>query len=295
MNALLQALSYGIVSASITAIASVGFTMQFAVTGVLNLAYGDVMTACAYIAYLVYQATSSLALALIVGAVVGGVLSLLLNRFVFRLFIRRGTSIVVMIIVTLLTATIVQNVVLAIAGPNFFVFSVKPGRTVGIGAFQFSSLQLLVLIVGVALMAAVQVMLRLTKVGKAMRATACNSVLARSCGIRSARIVDLAWFISGLLCGLGGVVLIMNTTAFETTTGAEFVIVVVAAAVLGGIGSPTGAMIGALVVGLISSISATYTNPSFQEIFAFGILIAVLLVRPWGLFGREVLAREVAG
>lgn len=295
MNTLLHAVAYGIVSASIIAIASVGFTMQFAVTGVLNLAYGDVMTVSAYVAYDVYEATSSLPLALLCGAAVGGVLSVILNRFVFRLFIRHGTSLVVMVIVTLLTSTIVQNVLLAVAGPSFFVFSVQPGRTIGIGAFQFSSLQLLVLVLGVVLMVAVQVLLRLTKIGKAMRATACNGVLARACGIRSSRIIDVAWFISGLLCGLGGVVLIMNTSSFETTTGADFVIVVVAAAVLGGIGSATGAMVGALFVGLVTSITATYTNAALQDVFAFGVLILVLLVRPWGFFGQEVLAREVAG
>jgi branched-subunit amino acid ABC-type transport system permease component len=295
VNTLLHAVAYGIVSASIIAIASVGFTMQFAVTGVLNLAYGDVMTVSAYVAYDVYEATSSLPLALLCGAAVGGVLSVILNRFVFRLFIRHGTSLVVMVIVTLLTSTIVQNVLLAVAGPNFFVFSVQPGRTIGIGAFQFTSLQLLVLILGVVLMVAVQVLLRLTKIGKAMRATACNGVLARACGIRSSRIIDVAWLISGLLCGLGGVVLIMNTSTFETTTGADFVIVVVAAAVLGGIGSATGAMVGALFVGLVTSITATYTNAALQDVFAFGVLILVLLVRPWGLFGQEVLAREVAG
>ncbi len=295
MNVFVGAIAFGIVSASIIAIASVGFTMQFGVTNVLNLAYGDVMTVCAFLAYDAYGGTHSLPVALATGAAAGAGLSWFLSKYVYRMFVRHGTNLVGMIIVTLLVAVIVQNVLLAFVGGEFRVLSISAGSNFGIGAFRFTSSQLFIVILGVVLMLLVQTLLHRTRLGKAMRATASNSVLAQASGVRTDRVVDAAWLISGLLCGLAGVVLVMSTTAFETTTGSSFLIVVVAAAMLGGVGNPTGAMIGALVVGLVSSITASYTNASYQYVFAFGVLILVLLVRPWGIFGQAGAAKEVTG
>jgi branched-subunit amino acid ABC-type transport system permease component len=295
MTIFIQALAFGIVSASVIAIASVGFTMQFGVTNVLNLAYGDVMTVCAFVAYYVYSTSNSLPLAFLAGAVTGAGLSWLLSRYVYRIFVRHGTSLVGMIIVTLLVAVIMQNVLLAFVGSAFRVLSVPAGRQFGFGAFKFTSPQLFVVVLAVVLMLLVQALLHRTRLGRAMRATASNSVLAQASGVKTDRVVDTAWLMSGLLCGLAGVVLVMSTTAFETTTGSAFLIVVVAAAMLGGVGNPTGAMIGALIVGLVSSITASYTNASYQYVFAFGVLIVVLLVRPWGIFGQPGGVREVTG
>lgn len=295
MTVFVQALAFGIVSASVIAIASVGFTMQFGVTNVLNLAYGDVMTVCAFVAYGVYSTSKSLPLALFVGAITGAGISWLLSRYVYRIFVRHGTSLVGMIIVTLLVAVIVQNILLAVVGPAFRVLAVSPGSQFGFGAFKFTSPQLFVVVLGVVLMLLIQALLHRTRLGRAMRATASDSVLAQACGVKTDRVVDTAWLVSGLLCGLAGVVLVMSTTAFETTTGSEFLIVIVAAAMLGGVGNPTGAMIGALIVGLVSSITSSYTNPSYQYVFAFGVLIVLLLVRPWGIFGQPRRALEVTG
>ena len=116
-----------------------------------------------------------------------------------------------------------------------------------------------------------------------MRATAANRSLAQVSGIATDRVVDAAWLISGLLCGLAGVVLVLNTTAFQSTTGSKFLVVIIAAAMLGGVGRPTGAMLGALVLGLVTEISASFVSPSYKELLAFGVLVIVLLVRPTGI------------
>ena len=269
--------------------------MQFGATNVLNLAYGSVMTVCAFIAYGTYASTRSLPLALGVGGLVGAALSWVLSKFVYRTFARHGTTLVRMIIVTLFTGLIVENVLLALVGSGFRVLAVSGGSSLGVGAFKFTSPQLVIVIFGIAIMLSVQLLLHRTRLGKAMRATSSNAVLAQACGVRTEGVVDAVWLLSGLLCGLAGVVLIMNTTAFDTTTGDSFLIVIVAAAMLGGVGNATGAMIGAVVVGLVSSIAASYTNASYQYVFAFGILIVILLMRPWGIFGQPGGAREVTG
>ena len=120
MNTIVPAIGFGIVTASILAVAGVGFTLQFGVTNILNLAYGDIMTAAAFVAYLVTSAGLSVWLALVAGAAFGSVFSVLLNRCIYTPFVRRGTRLFGMIIVTIAVSLILQNTLLAIFGANFF-------------------------------------------------------------------------------------------------------------------------------------------------------------------------------
>jgi branched-subunit amino acid ABC-type transport system permease component len=205
---------------------------------------------------------------------------------VFTPFLRRGTSLFGMVIVTLSVGVIIQNALLAIGGATFFTYQFNVGATVHPLGFDLSTSQLAIMAIAVVAMIVVQLLLTQTRLGKAMRATAANPSLAKVSGIATDRVVDLAWFISGALCGLGGVVLVLNTTAFQSTTGSEFLVVIIAAAMLGGVGRPTGAMLGALVLGLVTEVSAAFISPSYKELFAFVVLVIVLLVRPTGILSR---------
>jgi branched-chain amino acid transport system permease protein/neutral amino acid transport system permease protein len=280
-------IGFGLVTASILALAAVGFTLQFGITNILNLAYGDLMTASAYIGWIVNQHHGSIAESLLAGAAFGAIASVLLNRLVYSPFLRRGTSLFGMVIVTLSTGVIIQNILLAVGGATFFAYQFNVGATVHPLGFDLATSQLVIIGIAVAAMVVVQLLLSWTRLGKAMRATAANRSLARASGIATDRVVDAAWLISGLLCGLAGVVLVLNTTAFQSTTGSEFLVVIIAAAMLGGVGRPTGAMLGALVLGLVTEVSAVWVSPAYKNIFAFGVLVIVLLVRPTGILSRQ--------
>ncbi len=284
---LVPSIGFGLVTASVLALAAVGFTLQFGVTNILNLAYGDLMTAAAYIGYVLNQHGASIVVSLLAGAGFAAVASTLLNRFLFTPFLRRGTQLFGMVIVTLSVGIIVQNIVLAVGGPTFFAYRFSVGATVHPLGFVLTTSQLWIIGLAVVSMVAVQAVLTQTRLGKAMRATAANPGLAQASGIATARVVDLAWLLSGFLCGLAGVVLVLNTTAFQSTTGSDFLVVIIAAAMLGGVGRPTGAMLGALVVGIVTEVSAAYISPNYKEIFAFIVLAIVLLVRPRGILGQE--------
>ena len=143
------------------------------------------------------------------------------------------------------------------------------------------------------LMLALHLLLTRTTLGKAMRATSSNRTLARSCGIATNRISDIAWFISGCLCGAAGVALAITTVSFDFSLGALFLIPMVAAAVLGGIGQPYGAMLGGMIIGISSEVAAAVSNPNYKDVVAFVILIIVLLVRPRGLFGAAWSSRRL--
>ncbi len=288
-------IGFGLVTASILALAAVGFTLQFGVTNILNLAYGDIMTASAYVGYLVNKGGGSIVLSLIVGCGFGAIVSLLLNRLVYTPFVRRGTKLFGMVIVTLSVGVIIQNTVLAIGGPTFFTYQFNVGSTVHPLGLVLNTSQLKIIGLAVAAIIIVQLLLTRTKLGKAMRATAANPGLAQASGISTDRVVDAAWFISGALCGLAGVVLVLNTTAFQSTTGSDFLVVIIAAAILGGVGRPTGAMIGALVLGLVTEISAAFISPEYKQLLAFVVLVIVLLVRPTGILsGYAGGQRELA-
>lgn len=143
--------------------------------------------------------------------------------------------------------------------------------------------------------AVTQVTLQRTRLGKAMRGLSVNVSLARACGIPTRRVIAIAWFASGVMAGLGGVALFLDTSTFSATTGSEFLIVIIAAAVLGGIGSARGAVLGALIVGVITEVGAAYWDPQLKDVLAFGVLILVLLVRPQGLFAQLATERSVVG
>jgi branched-chain amino acid transport system permease protein/neutral amino acid transport system permease protein len=294
VNTLLPAIGFGLVTASILAVAGVGFTLQFGVTNILNLAYGDIMTAAAFIAYLVTSAGVSVWLALVAGAAFGGVFSVVLNRALYTPFVRHGTRLFGMIIVTISVSLIVQNGLQAIFGASFFSLNMPRPAPIHVAGMVFTTVQFAIIGIAVAAMLLVHLLLRYTKLGKAMRATASDPELARNCGIATDRVIDLAWALSGTLCGLAGVILVMNVTAFTDTTGSQFLIPVVAVAVLGGIGQPYGAMLGALIIGIASEVAAAVISPDYKNVVAFVILVIVLLARPQGILSEIATRKEVA-
>lgn len=288
-----QSIGFGLVTASILALASVGFTLQFGVSNILNLAYGDLMTASAFVGYAVNQAGGSIAASLAAGAGFCAVASVLLNRYVYRPFVRHGTKLFGMVVVTLAVGIIVQNILLGAYGATFFSYTFSTGSQVHVLGMVFDTSQLMIMGLSVAVMILVQLLLTYTRLGKAMRATAANPSLAQASGIATDQITDLAWLISGALCGLAGVVLVLNTSAFQATTGNDFLVIIVAAAMLGGVGRPVGAMLASIVLGVVTEVAAGFLTPNFKEIIAFGVLVVVLLFRPTGIFGQGATPKEI--
>jgi branched-subunit amino acid ABC-type transport system permease component len=287
MTIFLASLGFGLVTASVLAIAAVGFTLQFGVTDVLNLAYGAVMIAAAFIAYVINQAGLSVWVGLVVAVVASAVGSVLLNAGVYTPFQRRGASPITMVIVSLGMTLIIEFGTQAIAGGTSVSYSMSQGPTVSADGLALSTVQIAVIGLSVLVMAGTHVLLRYTRLGKAMRATAANKNLARNCGIRTARVITLTWATTGALCGLAGVVFAMDAGSFDATSTDLFLIMILAAAFLGGPGQAYGAMLGALVIGLATEISAAYITPSYKYVIAFVALLAMLGIRPSGLLGEK--------
>jgi branched-chain amino acid transport system permease protein/neutral amino acid transport system permease protein len=293
MNQLSLAIGFGLVTSAILALGAVGFTLQFGVSNILNLAYGDVMTVSAFMAYLVNAGGADIWLAMCAGAATGAVVSVLISTLIFTPFLRRGTSRFTMVMVSLALAVILQNAIQAVAGPAFRSFRRSQGTSLHLLGMILTPYQLVIIGVAAASMLALHLLLRYTRVGKALRATAADAELARSCGIATERVSALAWAISGALCGLGGVTLALNLASFDFHFGNAFLLVIVAAAVFGSVGQPYGAMAGALVIGMASELAAIWT-PALKQVVAFVILALILLVRPAGLWRKSFVQMDVA-
>jgi branched-subunit amino acid ABC-type transport system permease component len=287
MTIFLASVGFGLVTASVLAVAAVGFTLQFGVTDVLNLAYGAVMIAGAYIAYVINQAGLNIWVGLVVAVAACSAGSVLLNSGIYTPFQRRGASPITMVIVSLGMTLIIEFGTQAIAGGTSVSYTMAQGPTVRAGGLVLTAVQLVVIGLSVLVMLGTHVLLRYTRLGKAMRATAANKTLARNCGIRTSRVINLTWAITGALCGLAGVIFAMDAGSFDATSTDLFLILILAATFLGGPGQAYGAMLGAVVIGLATEISAAYITPSYKYVVAFVALLLILGVRPTGLLGAR--------
>jgi branched-chain amino acid transport system permease protein/neutral amino acid transport system permease protein len=281
------AFGFGLVGMSVIAIAAVGFTMQFGITNMINLAYGEVMISSAYVAYYLNRAGITIWIGMIAGALFGAVFSFLLNRLVYAPFQRKGTSHIGMVIVSLAVSLMMANLLLPIVGYYSVSYQDTTGGLLRAGGIVLTTNQIAIIAVAIVVMLLIHALLRYTRLGKAMRATAANPTLARNCGIPTQRVIDAVWLITGALCGLAGVVAAMNSDSFAIANGAGFLITALAAAVLGGAGQPYGAMIGAVIIGMVTELSAAAWAPEYKEVVAFGILVVVMVLRPQGLLAKR--------
>jgi branched-chain amino acid transport system permease protein/neutral amino acid transport system permease protein len=287
VSVFVESIGFGLVTAAVLALAAVGFTLQFAVSGVLNLAYGGVMVVAAYVTYEINQRGVNVWISALAGIAAGALLSLLLNSAVYTPFQRRGTSSIGMVIVSLGMTLILVFGTQAAAGPTNVSYSMSQGATLTAGSIVLSVVQLVIIGLSVVVMLGVHALIRYTRLGKAMRATAANRNLARNCGIRTNRVVALTWAITGALCGLAGVVFAINSGTFGATSTDLFLVLILAAVFLGGPGEPYGAMLGALVIGLATEISASVIVSDYKDVVAFVILLVMLALRPTGLLGAR--------
>jgi branched-chain amino acid transport system permease protein/neutral amino acid transport system permease protein len=287
-------LGFGLVTASILALGAVGFTLQFGVTNLFNLAFGENMTVAAFVAYLAMVTLHwNMWWAMAAGAIAGMVLSLAIARAVYLPFLRRGTSQFAMVMITVAVSFILKNVLQMFSGATYYSYQLPPEPPIRFLGMVFDARQLTIIGLAVVSLLGLHLLFRYTRIGKAMRATSDNAVLARSVGIPTTRIIGVAWLLSGLLAGLAGVALAIDLGSFASGTGGSYLLLIVAAAVFGSVGEPYGAVLGALVIGLVSEVAAIY-NPQLKDVVAFAILVLVLLLRPNGLrAGRVQMRAEV--
>jgi branched-chain amino acid transport system permease protein/neutral amino acid transport system permease protein len=293
MQLLIEAIGFGIAAGAVLALGAVGFSVQFGMSNILNITYGSLMTLAAYIGLFAIDRGINPWAALAIAGIAVGIASVALHRWLLAPLARRGTRPFAIVIVTVSAGIVLQYVIVAVAGPDAQSYGEQSGQTFHLLGMIMSASQVTIIVLATVLMLGLHLLLTRTTLGRAMRATSSNRILAQSCGIDTDLISDVAWLISGALCGAAGVALAITTVSFDFSIGPIFLIPMIAAAVLGGIGQPYGAMLGGLVVGIATELAAAFSNPAYSEVVAFGILIVMLLVRPRGLFGAAWATRRL--
>ncbi|MGH3631395.1 MAG: branched-chain amino acid ABC transporter permease [Sciscionella sp.] len=285
MNQVTFAIGFGFVTAAILALTSVGLTVQFGVTNYVNFAYGGFLVLGGYIAWeLTTVLGVNLWLAACVAGLVVGITAVLISKGILDHFARGARSLFYLLIVTFGLGLIIQNAIQAIWGPLYVQYQLPPSPPLHLGIFLLSWRQLIIIGIAVVCMFAVHLLLAYTKLGKAMRAMSDNASLAMVTGINTSRVTTITWLISGVLAGVGGAVFGYSLNNITPASDLTFLFVVFSAVILGGIGKPYGAMLGALIIGLATEVSAIVVTAAYKDDIAFAILALVLLVRPKGIF-----------
>ena len=261
---MLEAIGFGLVTAAVVALAAVGLALQVSVTNFINFAYGDFMTFGAYSAYAANSAGLNFFAAVVVGGVATALLGVLANLAVFRPFVRRKARVITLLISTIGLSFIVQNAIVIIWGTGAERYTVSIGNAHRVGPFLWTTGDMVIMGTAFVLLFGLHLMLRYTRFGKSLRATSNNPELALASGIDTGRVVNYTWLIAGFFAAVAGVALAMELNTLRPVLGFNELFVVFGAIILGGIGRPYGAMLGALIIGILTEVSGAYLNPAYK-------------------------------
>jgi branched-subunit amino acid ABC-type transport system permease component len=279
-------LGFGIISGAVLALPAVGLSLLCRNSKFFNLAYGDQL---GLTAYLVLLFNVSMGLSFIVSVVFSLILSSLLGLVFYWVVFKplRGHGPLVLLIASLGLAFIIHNTELAIWGPNPQKYNIPFETGLHLGPFIATRLQLVLIALSLVLTGAIFGMLRYTGIGRAMRATSDNLELATIKGVDTERAYMWTWIICSASAGLGGVFLAIVTT-LTPWTGFEALLLLFSALILGGVGNLVGALVGAMIIGIVSECAGIFSVlASYKLAVAFAIMFICLLVRPSGILGKE--------
>ena len=277
---LLQAVGFGLVTAAIVAIGSMGFTLQVGVTNVLNISYGNVMTVGAFAALIAEHEHLGLVATILLAPLAGALVTWALARTLFAAFVRRGAGAFDLVMVTLGLNLIIQYSIDALAQGQAFQFYFPVGHTWHVGVFVFTTESLALMGTAAAVFVVLMSVLHFTRMGKALRALSVDPKLARACGVPMRKLVSLTWLVSGALAGLAGLVYVTNSLTVSSSAGLDFLVLVIAASMLGGAGSLVGAVLASLVVGISTEVVAAVGGSYYSQAAGLAILALVLVARP---------------
>ncbi len=301
----LQVILNSIIRASELALLSLGLTIVYDILKFANFAHTEYAVVGAYFAFIL-NVTLGLPIffSAILAAIATGIFAILIDRVVFKKM-RNANGIIVMV-TSLGVAIALRNTVRAIWGASPKSYNVPLQAPIVTKYFRITPLQIWIIAVGAAAMVAFYILLHYTRLGKAMRAASDNPDLAQASGIATEKIVTAVWFIAISFASLGGILIGMETYLLPYM-GFAIIIPVFCAAIMGGLGNPYGAMLGALVLGFAENFGlyinfgklfnlggllhithrALFIPTGYKPAISFVILIVVLLLRPRGILGKK--------
>ena len=303
---MLQHLANGLVQGALYAIVALGYTLVYGILTMINFAHGEVLMVGAYAGVLVISGlvaggaaaaigvVPALVLALVFAMVVAGAHGVLLERFAYRP-LRKAHQLAPLISAIGMSIVLQNYVRLAQGSTPVYVPSNSPefhavfgAKGLDLGPVKLPPLDLVILGVCVAMMIGLLFFVQRTRLGKAMRATSQDRVMAGLVGIDTDRVVMTTFAVGSMLAAVAGMLLTLYTGQAKFTMGFLPGMKAFTAAVLGGIGNVPGAMLGGIVLGLAEASGIYLLGASYKEVYALVVLLIVLIVRPRGLLGERV-------
>ncbi|HUA05895.1 MAG TPA: branched-chain amino acid ABC transporter permease [Solirubrobacteraceae bacterium] len=304
MHFFLQELVNGITQGSLYALIALGYSMVYGVLKLLNFAHGDLYMVGAFIGYFVIQwfgGSTALSIPvpllilfmfLLAGGGVGG-LGVAIERFAYRPL--RDAPRIAPLITALGVSFLLENAMLLLFGASYRDYNTSAfipySGGIHIGSLNIDTVQILVIVVSVALMAGLTLLVAKTKLGRQMRAVSEDREAAEMLGIDVDYVIAATFFIGSALAGIAGVMDGLAYNNIYTLMGFIAGLKAFTAAVVGGIGSIPGAMLGGLLIGIAESMVTGYISSTYTNLIVFGILIVMMLVRPTGLLGKVPLQK----
>jgi branched-chain amino acid transport system permease protein len=304
MSFFLQELVNGITTGALYSLVALGFSMVYGVLKLLNFAHGDLYMVGAYIGFFVIQwfggashITIPVPLLLLImfvlaAGLVGG-LGVAMERFAYRPL--RDAPRIAPLITAIGISFFLESSALLLFGAQYRVYNtaefISLSSGIQIGSVTIDSVQILVLVLGLVLMTGLRLLVNRTRLGRQMRAVAADREAAEMLGINVNFVIAATFFLGSALAGIAGVMGGLLFNQVTATIGFIAGLKAFTAAVVGGIGSIPGAMLGGLLIGVAESMVTGYISSTYTNLIVFGILIVVMLLRPSGLLGQAQLQK----
>ena len=283
-----QQLVNGIILGSIYALLALGYTMVYGIIKLINFAHGDIYMMGAFVGY---YAINSLGLnfwvALVFAMLVCAILGVVIEFLAYRPL--RNSTRISALITAIGVSFFLEYIMVLFVGADTRSFPQKIAiKTYHLGSISVTNVQLLILVVALVLMVALQLIVKKTKMGKAMRAVSVDSDAAELMGINVNNTISFTFALGSSLAGAAGVLIGLYYNSIEPLMGMTPGIKAFVAAVLGGIGIIPGAALGGFVIGILETLSTAIGLSSYRDAIVYGVLIVILLVRPAGILGKNV-------
>ncbi len=299
MHFFLQILIDGLFVGSFYALVALGYSMVYGIIRLINFAHGDLYMVGAFIGFTVLSLLSGkegnivgLALAFIAAMILVGGLGVGLDRIAYKPL--RKAPILSILISALGMSLILENGVLVTPGwgSQFLVYPYTSSSAgFSVGGVSIAYMQVLIFVASLVLMAGLQIFVQKSILGKAMRAIALDKDAAQLMGININKIISLTFLLGSVLAGAAGVMAGLYYKEIEFMMGWDMGLKAFTAAVLGGIGNIPGAVVGGFVLGVLEAVGTGYLGSQWQNIFAFAVLILLLVFKPTGLLGEKIGGR----
>ena len=295
---ILQQLVNGLILGSFYALVALGYSMVYGIIKLLNFAHGDIYMTGAFVCLSIFGVLSGvlpgwpgIICSIIAAMCLSGIVGFLAQRFAYRPLLNAPR--LSLLITAIGVSLVIYNSVMVLTSSRPYFFQSGLDNTAGMrfGNISVTYIQIVLLVVAAVCMVCLTLFIKRTMLGKAMRAIALDKDTCTLMGVNVNQVIGLTFFIGSALAAVAGGLYCIYYGNVQYNMGYIFGIKAFTAAVIGGIGSIPGAMLGGLLLGLLEAIGTQFLGSSWKDVFAFGLLILILILRPNGLLGKTEIER----